>query len=164
MATLNLGCGVNPIQGAINHDISLHDSWVDVAHDLEVTPWPWQDESFDKVIAVDVLEHLRPWKLEMCDWLAELWRILKPDGLAQLHLPAWDFEYSYRDPTHFKVFHKESFNYWEPGNHLYENYGRYYKGIAEYGRWWQIEFADYDFPERPQPYKGDLGFILRKLA
>jgi hypothetical protein len=64
MSTLNIGCGTNPLKGAINHDFVKHDDWVDVAHDLEVLPWPWADNQFDKVVANDVMEHLRPW---VCD-------------------------------------------------------------------------------------------------
>jgi SAM-dependent methyltransferase len=160
MATLQLGCGVKPLIGAINHDRIRHAAHVDVAHDLEVLPWPWQDEQFDKVIAIDVLEHLRPWKCELKQWLDELWRILKPGGQAVLHLPAWDFELSYRDPTHYRVFHIEAFCYWQPGHYLHEQFGKFY--FAEMGRWWNVKHAGYDHPASPN--KGDLGFVLEKIA
>jgi cyclopropane fatty-acyl-phospholipid synthase-like methyltransferase len=162
MATLQLGCGVRPLAGAINHDRIKHADHVDVGHDLEVLPWPWSDGEFDKVIAIDVLEHLRPWHCEMKTWLDELWRILKPNGQAVLHLPAWDQELSYRDPTHYKVFHPESFHYWWPGNYLHEQFGKFY--FAESNRWWNVLGAQYDFPEQPPGKRGDIGYVLQKIA
>jgi hypothetical protein len=55
---LHLGCGTRPLAGAVNHD-KRPAAGVDVAHDLDVLPWPWADGAFSKVIALDVMEHLR---------------------------------------------------------------------------------------------------------
>jgi len=159
LATLNIGCGVRPVEGATNHDFIIHDSWVDVAHDLEVFPWPWQDGEWDKVMAFDVLEHLDTHKWV---WLDELWRILKPGGIAVLHLPAWNTPESWRDPTHEgRVFHEETFYYWQPGHMLHESFGRYYKHLAEKKQWWQVLDVRRDYPE--QNY-GDIGYVLRKIG
>lgn len=155
MATLELGCGVHPTPGAIHHDRIKHADWVDVAHDLNILPWPWQDGEFDKVIAIDVLEHLKPWKVDIQGWLDELWRILKPGGQAVLHLPAWNQPLSYRDPTHYRVFHPESFYYWQPGHYLHEQFGKFY--FAESAKWWQVLLVE-------QQDNLDIGYVLQKLV
>src|SRR5688500_8953123 len=84
--TLQLGCGVRPLAGAINHDRVAHAPHVDVdvAHDLDQLPWPWEDGQFSKIVALDVMEHL---SLEIHAWLAELWRILEVGGTIELRLP-----------------------------------------------------------------------------
>jgi SAM-dependent methyltransferase len=55
-----------------------------VQWDLEVTPYPFDDESFDIVLLTEVLEHLREYPLNA---LAEARRILRPAGLLVLTTP-----------------------------------------------------------------------------
>lgn len=152
MTTLQLGCGIRPIPGAVNHDRVPHSPHVDIAHDLDNLPWPWHDGEFEKVIALDVLEHLR---VDVADWLDECWRILTPGGLLVLRLPAWDNPVSYRDPTHRKVFHEETFNFWDKAQQLYRDYGFFYFG--ERNRWWDVLTVE-------RVNGGDLGFVLRKVT
>lgn len=150
MTTLELGCGVHPTVNAVHHDRIKHSPWVDVAHDLDVLPWPWTDGEFEKVIALDVMEHLR---LDVNAWLDECWRILAPGGQLVLRLPAWDNPVSYRDPTHRKVFHPETFDYWDKRRPLHNDYGWFY--FFEADRWWEIQAIE-------RVNSGDLGFVLRK--
>jgi SAM-dependent methyltransferase len=140
---------MRPMPDMIHHDRILHSAHVDVVHDLDVLPWPWSDGEFDHVMALDVMEHLR---VDVQVWLDESWRILKLGGELHLRLPAWDNPVSWRDPTHRRVFHPETFDYWDPSKPLH-SYGAMY--FAESGRWWsvlQVEHVN----------GGDLGFILRK--
>jgi len=132
---LNLGCGDRPIAGATNHDRVKHSPWVEVVWDLEELPWPWIDDEWDEVLAYDVMEHLHH---EVNVWLDECWRILKPGGKLSLRLPAFDNHLSYRDPTHRRVFHPESFFYWDPSHHLWEHFGRYYWDTK---CWWDVTYA-----------------------
>lgn len=155
---LQLGCGVRPLEGgAVNHDRVKHAPHVDVAHDLNILPWPWDDEQFTKVIALDVLEHL---KLDVEEWLAECWRILEPDGELVMRLPAWDNPVSHRDPTHVRFFHEETFDYWDPGKPLHRDYGHYYFTKQ---CWWRVESVERVNAD-PRYGIGDLGFVLRKLT
>jgi SAM-dependent methyltransferase len=148
---LNVGCGSNPLPGALNHDRIIHSNWVDFAHDLEVFPWPWEDEEWEFINADDVMEHLH---VDLQVWMNEMWRILKPGGELSMRLPAWDNPLSYRDPTHYHVFHEESFAYWDPDDYLFKLYGRYY--FAESNKWWTVKEVRRE--------AGDLRFVLRKLA
>jgi len=149
---LNLGCGVRPMPGAVNHDRVRHAGYVDVAHDLDILPWPWADEEFDRVYALDVMEHL---KLDVQQWLDECWRILKPGGLLALRVAGWKSPNSWRDPTHRRVFDVQSFDYWDPTKELYHNYGHFY--FAESNRWWRVE-------EAGEVNGGDVAVVLRKLV
>lgn len=123
MKVLQIGAGSRPLEGATNHDRIKHSEWIDVEHDLNVLPWAWEDESWDVIYALDVLEHLT---IEVVDWMRELKRILVVDGYAIVRLPAWDHDLSYRDPTHRKVFHHETLDFFDPSKELYSMFGRYY--------------------------------------
>ena len=81
---LNLGSYINPMSGAINVDI-LKWMGVDRIVDLEKLPWPWSDQSFDRVYAIDIVEHLA--KLTKVEIFRELARIMKPHGLATVRVP-----------------------------------------------------------------------------
>ncbi len=177
MTRLELGCGKRPTPGYVHHDKTRHGDWVDVAHDLEQLPWPWADEQFEEIIALDVMEHLR---LDVSEWLDEFWRTLKDNGLLILRLPAWDNPLSYRDPTHRRVFHEESFDYWDPDKQLHHDFGSGYFSASD--RWWKVEeakrciAAEDVVPVRlrpDQPYRfyeverrsaEDLWYLLRKRA
>ena len=155
MTTLQLGCGIRPLQGAVNHDKTAHHDYVDVAWDLDIIEWPWPDASFDKIVALDVMEHLRR---DVRVWLDECWRILRPGGQLVLRLPAWNNPVSWRDPTHRRVFHEETFFYWQKDHALHRDYGSFYFGDG-YQKWWTVERVE---RVNPPTLTGDLGYVLRK--
>ena len=155
MTTLQLGCGVRPLKDAVNHDLWPHHDYVDVAWDLDIIPWCFEDASFDKVVALDVMEHLT---VDVQQWLDECWRILKPGGQLVLRLPGWNNPVSWRDPTHRRVFHEETFFYWDRQQPLWRDYGSFYFGES-YRQWWVVERVERVNPPTPT---GDLGFVLRK--
>ena len=95
---LVLGCGNRPKFGAINHDLTRHSNHVDVAWDLNNTPWEiWPDDYFDMVIAESVLEHLYH---NLLVSMNEIWRITKVGGIAAVKLPYWRAEITWNDLTH----------------------------------------------------------------
>ena len=122
MDVLNLGCGNKPIEGAVNHDRIKHRKYVDVAHDLNELPWPWADESFDRIVALAVLEHVEP---DLVATLDECWRILRKGGRVQLKLPYWNSEISHRDPTHRWFFSMGSFDQFDPDRRRGKEYTFY---------------------------------------
>lgn len=126
---LNLGCGNKPIPGAVNHDLAKHRPEVAVAHDLNVFPWPWADNSFDLIVARAVLEHLR---CTLLDSVNECWRILRPGGELYLKLPYWNHENGYLDPTHYWRFGLHTCDIFDPDT----RYGRSYSFYTD--RKWQI--------------------------
>ena len=56
MTKINLGCGKKYIDGWVNVDF-YDDSKCDIKHDLEVFPWPWEDNSIDEVYMHHFIEH-----------------------------------------------------------------------------------------------------------
>ena len=56
MNKLNIGCGKDIKKGYINLDKSKVDG-VDVVHDLDTYPWPFEDDFFDEVYGRDIIEH-----------------------------------------------------------------------------------------------------------
>ena len=61
--------------------------------DAKVLPFP--DGAFDRVLMFDVVEHLHPWELDAA--LAEVQRVLKPDGMFIVHTAPniWYDRYAY---------------------------------------------------------------------
>ena len=77
---LNLGCGEDYIEHAVNVDINPSVN-PDVVVDLQATPWPWANNAFEQVFANHILEHLDP-----VPW-DELRRVLADDGVLVLTYP-----------------------------------------------------------------------------
>lgn len=100
-AILNLGAGNDIRPGAINHDRICHRPEIDIAHDLNILPWPWEDASFDVIIARAVFEHLH---INLLESVGECWRILRPGGQLYMKLPHWQHDHTYMDPTHYWAF------------------------------------------------------------
>lgn len=125
---INLGCGNTPEDGIgfINHDIVAHSLHVDVAHDLnslmDDVPWPWPDDSADRILAKAVFEHLR---LTLVESINECWRIMAPGGFLFVKLPMWNHAASYQDPTHRWFFSERVFDYFDPSTDLGKTYGFY---------------------------------------
>ena len=129
MDLLNLGAGNRIIPEAINHDRIVHRPEIDVAWDLNDLPWPWEDESFDKILAIAVLEHLR---IDLLQSVNECWRLLRPGGVIYIKLPHWKSDISYIDPTHYWRFSLRSLEIFDPET----EYGRAYSFYTE--RKWKI--------------------------
>ena len=129
MDILNLGAGNRIIEGAVNHDLRRHRPEIDVAWDLNDLPWPWEDESFDKVLAIVVLEHLR---LNLLESVGECWRLLRPGGILYIKLPHWRADGSYVDPTHYWQFSLGTLDIFDPET----EYGRQYSFYTE--RKWRL--------------------------
>lgn len=154
--TLNLGCGVLPVEGAVNHDRWKHADHVDVWFDLDKSVWPIPDDRFVRVIGLDVFEHLRA---DIDVWLRECWRILKDDGELVIRVAAWNNPVSYRDPTHRKVFHEETFHYFDPRTELWANYGRIY---FPDGPWFYVDMVERGNADPRYPNRGDICVVMRK--
>ena len=106
---INLGAGGDIRQGYVNHDIAQLPG-IDVLHDLNVYPWPWQDASVDEIVAKDLLEHLEDFMPAM----NELHRILKPGGTVYVTVPYWNSVSRHGDPTHRRGFHEITFQFFNP--------------------------------------------------
>lgn len=80
---LNLGCGDDYREGWINVD--LYAERMDVKHNLNNLPLPFDDDSVDKILISNTLENLT---LNKFDFLKDCMRILKNDGILMLRMPS----------------------------------------------------------------------------
>ena len=96
---LNLGCGFKHMIGVVNVD-AFDICQPDVVWDLNEVPWPWEENSIDKIYMHHVLEHLTNW------WEAfeECGRVLKVGGIVEISVPdaSSDSALAYRD--HHQIF------------------------------------------------------------
>lgn len=91
----------------IDHDPNCD---ADIVHDLEETPWPLRDDSFDEIHAYEVLEHLG----RQGDFRAffahfgEIYRVLKPGGILVATCPSWKSIWAWGDPSHVRIISRAS--------------------------------------------------------
>lgn len=76
---INLGCGTRKERGHIGVDIV---KWpdTDVVWDLNKSPYPFDDESADMIIAEEIIEHLKTPRA----FISEVHRILKSGGKVRI--------------------------------------------------------------------------------
>ena len=112
MNKLNLGCGQDIRKGYVNLDF-LKLRGVDVVHDLNKFPYPFDDDEFDEIYTSHVLEHLD----NLPKAMKELKRICRNGGRIKIRVPHFSCGLTYNDPTHkcffgystFDVFTEKSF-------------------------------------------------------
>lgn len=115
---LDLGCGIRKREGAIGVDIIESDA-VDLVHDLNVYPYPFEDSLFDDILMDNSIEHLD----DIVKTMEELWRISKPGAKITIKVPYFRSHYAI-DPTHKHYFVAHSFYYFDPA-HEFHKYYRY---------------------------------------
>lgn len=116
MTELLIGCGNRRINHAtgewtdlvtIDHDPNCG---ADIVHDLDVTPWPLEDDRFDEAHAYCVLEHLG----RQGDYrsffavFGEIYRVLKPGGVLFAKCPSRGDKWAWGDPSHTRIISNES--------------------------------------------------------
>lgn len=106
---LNVGCGWDIRSGYVNSDLALLDG-VGVAAALD-SGLPFRDDTFDVVLAKDVIEHVD----DAVAALAELHRVLRPGGLLLISTVHFTSRDLYVDPTHQRGFSVRTFDFVVPG-------------------------------------------------
>lgn len=106
---LNLGCGNDIRDGWVNLDRARLPG-VNIVHDLTRGSLPFDDDTFDVVLAKDVLEHL-----EYIPLLREIHRILKPGGRLDIQVPHFTSANNFVDPTHRRAFSVRTFDFFVTG-------------------------------------------------
>lgn len=116
---LDVGCGDAKPAGWIGLDLRPLPS-VDIVHDIQVFPWPVDDDSCLLVNLCHVYEHIEPkYRLRVMD---ELWRIIKPSGQLLLSCPYAISMGAFQDPTHYPCPNEATFEYFDPEKPLYNVY------------------------------------------
>lgn len=97
MKKVNLGCGREIMEGFINVDVENYKG-IDVIHDLNTYPLPFENGEFDEIIAKNIIEHLdRPHQ-----FVKELWRIAKDGARVFIQAPHYSNFGVWGDLTHKK--------------------------------------------------------------
>jgi ubiquinone/menaquinone biosynthesis C-methylase UbiE len=81
--------------------------------DVEKESLPFDDESFDLITSLDVLEHLASHEKV----LREIWRVLKKGGYVFVYTPFPENPLAWDDPTHISVKREAEWT------HLFKNFG-----------------------------------------
>jgi SAM-dependent methyltransferase len=106
---LDVGCGIRKHPGAIG--IDRHPaSRADVLCDLDRLPYPFADNSFDRVVAIHVIEHLD----DVIGAMEEFHRLVRPGGTIRIETPHYTDFSSFCDPTHRHHLNSFSFRYFGP--------------------------------------------------
>ncbi len=109
LAVLDVGCGQNKLAGAIGIDRAALPG-VDVVHDLNSFPYPFEANSFDEIRLIHVIEHLD----SILRVMEEIHRLVRPGGRVTIITPHYTDFQSWNDPTHKWHLTTFSFRYFEP--------------------------------------------------
>jgi SAM-dependent methyltransferase len=139
--TLDVGCGVNKYPGSIGIDRNPR-SRADLLCDLDRYPYPFCDNSFDRLRAVHLIEHVA----DVIRTMEEFHRLVRPGGVIEIVTPHYTDFSSFCDPTHRWHLNSFSFRYFGEDN---AGFG-YYSPVRlreilvrvrllAFWRWWGFE-------------------------
>ena len=106
MRILDLGCGSNRREGAVGVDIT-RGSAADVIADLDRSFYPFRDNTFDRIVYNQVIEHLT----DVPRAFEEVWRLAAPGAFLEGATPHFSSSASYSDPTHRHHFGIRTFDF-----------------------------------------------------
>jgi SAM-dependent methyltransferase len=102
---INIGCGHDIRAGYVNVD-SVALPGVDIVHDLNGMPLPFETGSVSEVVAKDVLEHI-----DLVPVMRELHRIMRPGARLWMSSPHFTSSSLWIDPTHRTGFSVETMGF-----------------------------------------------------
>ncbi|MDQ3667674.1 MAG: class I SAM-dependent methyltransferase [Acidobacteriota bacterium] len=108
ISKLDIGCGRNKLSGSIGLDIVPLEG-VDIVHNLEQYPYPFEDNTFEYIRLSHVIEHLQ----SILKTMEEIHRIARPDALVEIITPHYTDSSSWQDPTHIWHLNSRAFGFFE---------------------------------------------------
>lgn len=117
---LNLGCGTDIRPGWVNLDIANLPG-VDVVHDINTLPLPFEEGSFDEILCNDILEHV-----DLPPVLKDCHRILAAGGRMRIEVPHFTSNNNFVDPTHRNRFSVKTFRFFAADTLEGSRRGSYY--------------------------------------
>jgi predicted SAM-dependent methyltransferase len=154
MKMLNLGCGFDKRLGYVNAD-NFMECEPDILCDLESFPWPFPDGEFDYILMKHVLEHVGSEFPVFKRIMQELYRIVAPNGIIEIHVPHFSHWSFWSDPTHVRGFTDTTFRMMsKKQNDLWKARGEGYSMLA------YMMNVDFDLVEAVQVY--DQAWLRRE--
>jgi SAM-dependent methyltransferase len=133
---LHVGSGDAKLPGTTSIDMLALPN-VDIVHNLDQYPWPFNNNSFDLVFGHNVFEHVR----DSVKNMEEIWRILRPGGRVVMTMPYFRSTDAFTDPTHKHFFTSQSLDYFLESKNQLSRYGYTDKRFTKIGFWygWPLE-------------------------
>jgi SAM-dependent methyltransferase len=160
---LDVGCGIHKQPGAIGIDRNPA-SRADVLCDLNRTPYPFADSSFDRVLAIHLIEHVD----DVIGAMEEFHRLVLPGGRVHIITPHYTDFSSFCDPTHKSHLNSFSFRYFGPDH---GGFGYYSKAkfrersvhvrLLAFWRWLGFQFLVNTFPRYRRFWEHYLCYVVR---
>jgi len=113
---LNIGSGCRWLPGFLSVDNNDNAGSVDVVHDLDTFPWPFEESSVSEVVMDHALEHLE----DTIGVVQELYRICADQ--ATLHIKTPHFSCNWTHPGHKRAIGLGLFDHFDPRQE--EHYGQ----------------------------------------
>ena len=124
MIKLNLGCGSKILDGYTNVD-KFDNYKPDIIHDLEIFPYPFEDNSVSKILLSHVLEHVGQNPDIFNSIIKEFYRICVHGAIIDIRVPHPRHDDFISDPTHVRpittlglsLYDKELNQKWQKGGY-----------------------------------------------
>lgn len=165
MRELVLGCGAQTIKQISGNGSHAYENPTtldinrqlkpDVVWDMNRTPLPFSDNTFDEVHASCVLEHVG----QQGDWrfffrqFEDFWRIMKPGGRFMGICPKPSSSWAWGDPGHTRVIAPESLSFLSQAA-----YGK--PPMTDYRPWYKGDFV---IEHMSEPTEHQHAFVLRAV-
>ncbi len=95
LKSIDLGCGPNKLSNCYGVDKHPYDG-VDQVFDLDQSPWPLENNHYERIYARHVIEHVA----DIPAFLGEIHRIAAPGATIEFVTPHFSSIHSWQDPTH----------------------------------------------------------------
>lgn len=103
---LNLASGNHKQEGFLGIDIVKLPN-VDIIHDLEKYPWPFEDNSVEEVFCSHYIEHTS----DLISFMDEIYRVCKNEAVVKFVAPYYTYRGALADPTHKRLITDATFLY-----------------------------------------------------
>ena len=105
---LNIGCGFNKLDDHWNVDVESKCN-PDQVVNLEETPWPYEDDFFERIHASNILEHLGSTPQIFTNVIKEMYRVSKDGAEWFIQVPHHRCDLYWDDYTHVRVLTPKTF-------------------------------------------------------
>jgi hypothetical protein len=109
---LNMGCGFRKLEDYWNVDISSKCN-PDQVLDFDETPWPYETDFFEKINAVNILEHLGQNPRVFTEIIKEMYRVSKDGAEWFIQVPHHRCDVFFDDYTHVRALTEKTFKMWD---------------------------------------------------